>query len=180
MIRKRQNDAFLEWIRTYDAILRKIARAYAPFGEHEDLHQDLLIALWHAVPLYRAQAKPSTFIYRVALNCAMNWTRNRARYLQRHVELGEQATRLPAAPNAQREGSGDRERLVEKLYAALATLPDADRSLALLHLDALSYREIAEVLGITENNVGVKLNRVRKRLAEQLRQMEHEGKGNVK
>ena len=176
MIPKRQNDVFLEWILSYDAILWKIARTYAPPGEHEDLHQDLLIALWHAVPLYRDQAKPSTFIYRVALNGALNWTRNRQRYLRRHVELDEIATPRSVCPNVQQESSGDQERRVEQLYAALGTLPEADRSLALLLLDDLSYREIAEVLGITENNVGVKLNRVKKRLTEQLRKLEYEAK----
>ncbi|HYP09271.1 MAG TPA: RNA polymerase sigma factor [Bryobacteraceae bacterium] len=161
------NQTFLDWVLTYDAILWKIARSYAPYGEHTDLHQDLLIALWHAAPLYRDHAKPSTFIYRVALNCALNWSRNRARYHRRYVELDETAIPVVAAPEMQ-----EQERRVELLYAALAALPEADRSLALLHLDGISYRDIAEVLGITENHVGVKLNRVRKRLAEQLRRME--------
>ncbi len=176
MIRKEQNDRFLEWILSYDAILWKIARTYASFGERQDLHQDLLIALWHAVPLYRDQAKPSTFIYRVALNCALNWTRNRQRYLRRHIELDETARSLPATPNARPDSLGDQDRRVEQLYAALATFPEADRSLVLLYLDDLSYCEIAEVLGITETNVGVKLSRAKKRLAEQLRQSEHPGK----
>ncbi len=180
MIRRTQNEIFLEWVLDYDAILWKIARTYAPFGDHADLHQDLLIALWHAVPLYRDQAKPSTFIYRVALNSALNWNRNRERYLRRHVELDEAASGLAVTRDPQQGGSGEQEQRVEQLYAALGTLPEADRSLALMHLDGLSYRELGEILGITENNVGVKLNRVRKRLAEQLHQMENEGKGRVK
>lgn len=169
MIQPTQNEVFLAWIREYDAILWKVARSYAPFGEHEELHQDLLISLWRAAPLYRDQSKPSTFIYRVALNGALNWTRNRQRHQQRHVALDE--SHRPAAPI-----SGERERRVEQLYAALAMLAGADRSLALLYLDALSYREMAEVLGITESNVGVKVNRMKKRLAEALRQIEHTGK----
>ena len=160
-----QNARFVEWARSYDAVLWKIARSYAPAGEHEALHQDLLIALWHAAPLYRAQAKPSTFIYRVALNSAMNWSRSRTRYGRRHVALDEKSAQAPAKES----GSDERERQVEQLYAALATLSEADRSIALLYLDELSYREIADVLGITESNVGVRLNRVKKRLMERLR-----------
>lgn len=169
MIPNGHSQVFLEWVLTYDSILWKIARSYASAGEHNDLHQDLLIALWHAAPLYRDQAKPSTFIYRVALNCALNWSRNRVRYHRRHVEFDETAQDFAVHPD---EHASQQERRVELLYAALAALPEADRSLALLHLDGLNYREIAEILGITENNVGVKLNRVRKRLAEQLRQTE--------
>jgi RNA polymerase sigma-70 factor (ECF subfamily) len=78
--------------------------------------------------------------------------------------LDEKAAQTPAVGNSAEE----RERRVERLYAALATLSDADRSIALLYLDQLSYREIAEVLGITESNVGVRLNRVKKRLIERL------------
>lgn len=159
-----QNARFVEWARTYDAVLWKIARSYAPAGEHGALHQDLLIALWHAAPLYRDEAKPSTFIYRVALNCALNWSRSRTRYGQRHVALDEKSAQARAAEG----GAGERERQVEQLYAALTTLSEADRSIALLYLDELSYREIADVLGITESNVGVRLNRVKRRLMERL------------
>ncbi len=156
VIGKQRDESFVEWVTTYDAILWKVARSYAPLGEHEELHQDLLIALWNAIPLYREQAKASTFIYRVSLNCALNWTRARARYQRRHVELHDVAVT-----------SVDREP-VDRLYRALGMLSEADRSIALLYLDDLSYREIGEVLGITESNVGVKLHRVKKTLTELL------------
>jgi RNA polymerase sigma-70 factor (ECF subfamily) len=159
-----QNARFVEWARTYAAVLWKIARSYAPPGEHEALHQDLLIALWHAAPLYRDEAKPSTFIYRVALNKALNWSRSETRYRQRHVELDEKSAEAPVIDS----GAVERERQVEQLYAALAALSESERSIALLYLDDLSYREIADVLGITESNVGVRLNRVKKRLMERL------------
>ena len=95
----------------------------------------------------------------------MNWSRSRTRYGRRHVALDEKSAQAPSKDNE----SDERERQVEQLYAALATLSEADRSIALLYLDELSYREIADVLGITESNVGVRLNRVKKRLMERLR-----------
>ncbi len=159
-----QNARFVEWARTYDAVLWKIARSYAPAGEHEALHQDLLIALWHAAPLYRHEAKPSTFIYRVALSSALNWSRSQTRYRRRHVVLDEKSAQAPVVASGARE----RERQVEQLYAAMTALSGADRSIALMYLDELSYREIADVLGISESNVGVRLNRVKKRLMERL------------
>jgi RNA polymerase sigma-70 factor (ECF subfamily) len=61
------------------------------------------------------------------------------------------------------------EEIVRQLYVAIRQLPKLDASLALMHLDGLSYREMSEVLGITESNVGVKLNRIRKQLAEMLK-----------
>ena len=59
--------------------------------------------------------------------------------------------------------------IVERLYAAIRQLPKVDASLAFMHLDGLSYQEMAEVLGISENYIGVKLNRIRKHLADQLK-----------
>ena len=59
--------------------------------------------------------------------------------------------------------------IVEKLYAAIRQLPKVDASLALMHLDGVSYHEMAEVLGISENYIGVKLNRIRKQIADQLK-----------
>jgi RNA polymerase sigma-70 factor (ECF subfamily) len=64
--------------------------------------------------------------------------------------------------------------MVRQLYAAIRQLPKLDASLALMHLDGLSYREMSEVMGITESNVGVKLNRIRKQLAEMLKGTDHE------
>lgn len=55
--------------------------------------------------------------------------------------------------------------LVEQLYAAIHQLPDSDVALVLLYLDDMSYCEMASVLGISESNVGVKLNRAKKALA---------------
>lgn len=143
---------FEAWLQQHGAILYKIARSYASPTDRDDLHQDLLIALWEALPFYRSESKPQTFIYRVALNRALNWTRTRRPY----VELKD----LPApAPNHDH---------LDQLYAAIAELPELDRSLILLHLDGLTYAEIAQVLGLSETNIGARLTRLRQRLKETL------------
>jgi RNA polymerase sigma-70 factor (ECF subfamily) len=64
--------------------------------------------------------------------------------------------------------------VVERLYAAIRQLPKGEAALVLLYLDDLSYREIAEVLGISESNVGVKLNRARKVLGELMKEVVYE------
>jgi RNA polymerase sigma-70 factor (ECF subfamily) len=63
---------------------------------------------------------------------------------------------------------------VEQLYAAIRKLPKSDAALVLLYLDGLSYRDIADVLGISESNVGVKLNRAKKALSEQMKGPAHD------
>jgi RNA polymerase sigma-70 factor (ECF subfamily) len=68
----------------------------------------------------------------------------------------------------------DNEEALKRLYAAIRALPKVDAALVMLHLDGLSYRETAEVLGISESNVGVKLTRARKALADLMKEVAHE------
>ena len=93
----------------------------------------------------------------------MIWKRGETRRHAKHEKFFE----LNIAP--ENSPSAHDEELVEKLYVAIRQLPLLDASLALMHLDGVSYREMSEVLGITESNVGVRLNRVRKQLAEMLK-----------
>jgi RNA polymerase sigma-70 factor (ECF subfamily) len=151
----------------HGAILWKAARSFAPPDQWNELHQDLLVALWESVPAYRGEAKLSTFIYRVAFNRALNWSREWRRNRDRFQPL-ETIPEPSASPDVRRD---ETQKLIDRLYAAIADLPDVDRSLALLYLDDLSYREMAEVLGISESNVGVRLNRIRKRLAEEFEEV---------
>ena len=74
------------------------------------------------------------------------------------------------APDA-RHQQNDR---LEALYAAIRRLPRADRSLVLLHLDGLAYRDIAQITGLTENQVGVTLTRARQKLQLLLKEIRHE------
>jgi RNA polymerase sigma-70 factor, ECF subfamily len=103
----------------------------------------------------------------VAFNTALAWRRGERRRRVGH----ETFLKFDVSPQSQpghAEALPEKE-IVERLYAAIRQLPKVDASLALMHLDGLSYSEMAEVVGISENYIGVKLNRVRKQLAEQLK-----------
>ncbi|MGH9626897.1 MAG: sigma-70 family RNA polymerase sigma factor, partial [Bryobacteraceae bacterium] len=71
MNRTEQNKTFAAWVESHNAILWKVARSFAPEEDQEDLHQDLLVALWQALPAFRQDSKVSTFVYRVAFNRAL-------------------------------------------------------------------------------------------------------------
>lgn len=130
--------------------------------------QELLLAVWKAIPAFRLEAQPSTFIYRVTHNAAMTWQRTRRNY-RRKVEqfstMGPVAEAGGAAPDAER---------LEGLYAAIRALSPLDRSLILLSLDGLSYREMAALHGLSEGNVGARLTRLRQKLATTLKEACHE------
>jgi RNA polymerase sigma-70 factor (ECF subfamily) len=137
-----------------------------------DLFQDVLLQVWSSIPSFRGEAKETTWIYRVAFNTALAWRRGEQRRRKGH----ETFLKLDTSPQVQPshvDSLPERE-IVEQLYAAIRQLPQVDASLALMLLDGLSYQEMADVLGISENYIGVKLNRIRKQLADQLKGATHE------
>jgi RNA polymerase sigma-70 factor (ECF subfamily) len=145
----------------------RVARSYADTEEdRQELIQEILLQVWLSIPRFERKAKPSTWIYRVALNTALAWQRRDQR--QRRRRFRPLVWAMDVATN-ETEQAHEWER-IERLYTAIRRLPKADAALVLLYLDDLSYREIAEILGISEVNVGVKLNRVRKALAELMKE----------
>jgi RNA polymerase sigma-70 factor, ECF subfamily len=160
--REEQHQRFVEWAHAFDSMLWKAARSFATGADQDDLHQELLLALWRAVPAFRGEAKPSTFVYRVVYNYALTWTRKPNRH-----EVGlEQAADLAA-----HAGGDETETQLEKLYEQIRDLKPLDRTLVLLYLDEIGYREMAEITGLSESNVGVRLNRVKKLLARRLQEV---------
>lgn len=156
---------FQAWLEAHRGIVVKVTRSFirAP-ADAADLQQELLLQLWLSLSSYAGQAKPSTWIYRVCLNTALTWRRGTTRR-EKHLAPEADVTRLPADAASPADQAGERE-LLEQLYAAIHALPDFDRALVLLSLDGLAYREITEITGLNENQVGVALTRARRRLAQ--------------
>ena len=163
-----QETIFRRWLNDHLGLMLKLVRAGAATPEdQDDLFQEVLVNVWSSIRAFRGEARETTWIYRVAFNTTMAWRRGEwrrrrghERFLKFDVSPQLQPSHLDSLP--QRE-------MVERLYAAIRQLPKVDASLALMHLDGLSYQEMAEVLGISENYIGVKLNRIRKQLADQLK-----------
>jgi len=153
----------MHWLGEHGAAVMKVARAYTLTSDDcQDLAQEILLQAWRSLPNFAGKASPGTWFYRVALHTAMNWQRkDKPRRTRQQPLLDVQILAVDAASSAQQAQQRD---MVEQLYKAIHQLPKADAALVLLYLDELSYREMAEVLGISENNVGVKLNRAKKAL----------------
>lgn len=152
---------FEAWIASHKAILFKVARAYGnSSADRDDLFQEIALQVWHSVPAFRGDATVSTWIYRIALNSAMTWLRNQKKHGLGRQELDAMDGVLVAAP--------DVDPRLEWIYQCIAELDEVNRSLALLLLDGYSYREMSSILGLTESNVGVKINRIKSLLAQKL------------
>jgi RNA polymerase sigma-70 factor (ECF subfamily) len=168
MTAQQQETIFRRWLDAHIGLMLKVVRGCsASPADQDDLFQDVLLQLWSSIPAFRGEAKETTWIYRVAWNTALAWRRGERRRREGH----ETFIKFSPAPEVQPSHveSQLEEEIVEQLYAAIRQLPKVDASLALMHLDGLSYQEMAEVLGISENYIGVKLNRIRKQLADQLK-----------
>jgi len=158
---------FKDWIERYKAILLRIVRSFAAQpSDQDDLFQEILLQLWISLPKFAGQSEESTWIYRVAFNTALTWKRGGKRKSRNLFLLPPD--QMPETESKQNPGS-DAQQVVEKLYQAIHSMSIVDASLVLLALDGLPYKQMAEVLGITENNVGARLTRAKAKLAELLK-----------
>lgn len=164
--REAREARFRELVRENRARLRRIARAYAADRhDAEDLHQEILLEAWRSLDSYEGEARPGTWLYRVALNTALDHDRK----LTARREARADEEDLPRGSDFPRPDEwDDRRRRVERLYDAVDRLDEADRGLVVMYLDGCSYREMSAVMGITENYVGVKLHRLKEQLADML------------
>jgi len=156
---------FTRWLTEYGGLMRKVVRSFAPRPEdQDDLFQEIALQLWSSIPSFREEARASTWVYRVSLNTALTWQRGERRRRKRHEPL----LAPDGVPDSQAgdTGASDKQGMLGWVYEQLRLLRPIDRALMLLYLDGVSYREMAGILGISESNVGVKLSRIKGRLAQ--------------
>jgi RNA polymerase sigma factor (sigma-70 family) len=164
-----QEQRFADWTRDHSAVLHHVINGFAAGDDRNDLLQEVLLAVWKSIPAFRGQARPTTYLYRVCHNAALLWIRTEKNYRRRNARF---VAMTPDVPGTDADAVTD-ERLT-KLYAAIRQLKPLERSLILMSLDGLSYREMAAVLGLSESNVGVKLNRIKNQLTQTLKGNENE------
>ena len=125
--------------------------------EIDDLFQEILIRLWNGFDTYEGRSDAKTWIYRVALNTAINQDKKERRRIQT-VPLTVDIDPYEADdPSAQQ---------IRELYDRISRLDLIDRSLILLWLEGVSYDEIGAIIGITPNHVGVRLLRIKEKLVK--------------
>ena len=157
MTEKEQQQIFGDWLSQHKAVIFKIVRAYTfTVMEQDDLFQEIIIQVWHSVPNFRGEASVVTWLYRIALNTAIKWTKKERK--QVHSET------LEGVQHILQEGRMQPDERLTWLYEEIYRLDEIDRSVTLLLLDGFSYKEMASILGISESNVGVKINLNNKQL----------------
>ncbi len=127
----------------------------------EDYIQEIIIEVWKAYPNFRKQSKFSTWMYRVALNSAIDILR-KEKNQPKTINLSQSELDIPDNP-----GNKESEKK-EKLYRAINQLSDIEKAIIILYLEDYSYKEISEIVGISETYTGVKINRIKTELQKKL------------
>lgn len=159
-------ERFVELLQEYHGPLVRLTASYESVPQsREDLLQDIRIALWLALPKFRGQSSMRTFVYRIAHNRALThvWRRNRAAPSEPIDELAL----MDMKPSPERAAIAAADR--DQLFRAVRQLPLGLRQVISLALEDVPNGEISAILGISENNVAVRLTRARNTLRDHMR-----------
>ncbi|MDA7915934.1 RNA polymerase sigma factor [Verrucomicrobia bacterium] len=167
MTEPEQLKIFEDWLERHQGLLFKVVRAYA-FNQHDqdDLFQEITSQVWNSIPRFERRSAETTWLYRVAIYAALGWTKKEVKHRQNKEAIQEGAHALLPSKSSNPQ--------LDWLYEQIAELDMVDRSITLMMLDGFSYKDISETLGISESNVGVKLNRIKKHLTQLSNDKHHE------
>jgi RNA polymerase sigma-70 factor, ECF subfamily len=159
---------FETWLGQHKGLLFKVVRAYASTPtDQDDLFQEVVIQVWHSIPAFRQESSVPTWVYRIAINTAIKWVGKERKH--------NQAEAIDSIQHLLQENKVEIDERLEWLYSEIHQMNEIDRSIALLLLDGFSYKEMAGILGITESNVGVKINRIKKQLIVKSKKYDYHG-----
>ena len=163
-----RDDMFHRILAEYGEALMRLVNSYEyNQGDAEDLYQEICIAVWQALDRFRGDCSERTFVYRVAHNKSLT---HRGRKKPAPISLHDAGPLVDTGEDI--EVVRDRMQRQQRLLEAIRQLPEIQRQIVVLSLEGLPQKEIAEVVGTSENNIAVRLNRARKALKSILEQKE--------
>lgn len=156
-----RQDRFLILLDEHKKILYKVASSYCRNpADRQDLVQEIAVQLWRSFDRYDEGYRFSTWMYRIALNVAISFYRSETRRSRNTVPAEESLLEIAADPPEPAETDDG----LRRLHELIGQMNGLDKALILLVLDGNRYDTIAEILGISETNVGTKISRIKQRL----------------
>ena len=151
---------FISLLNEHQRIIHKVCNLYMDaHADREDLFQEITLQAWKAYGNFRGDAKFSTWLYRVALNTAITFFRKE----KRQPDIFSTETIPDFRSNDEYDPI---EEQVKAMYAAIGELSKIDKAIVMLYLEDYNYNDIGDMMGITANNVAVKMNRIKTKLKE--------------
>ena len=158
-------EKFISIIKENQRLIYKICYTYCKNSEsRKDLEQEIIVQLWKSLSRFDGRVKISTWIYQVALNTAFLFHRNEAKHKENKVYIDKSV--FSVADTSLEKEPDER---IAKLYRFIYTLDELDKALMMLYLEDSRYKDIAEILGITETNVATKISRIKSKLKDYFR-----------
>lgn len=149
-------EKFIKSIGKHQKIILKVCKLYRDnLEDQEDLFQEIVYQLWKSYPNFKGESKIGTWIYRIAFNTAIVRFRKKKISITNYDNIPEKFH--PTLENTYPENE-------ERIFKLLQSLNSIEKSIITLHLEDYTYKEIASIIGISESNVGVKLNRIKNKL----------------
>lgn len=146
-------------IQENERVILKVCNVYCREQEdRDDLYQDILIQLWKSFPSFEKRSKITTWIYRIAFNTAISRFRK-----QKKIPIIE-----PISDQLLPDSCSDDDENIQFLYLAIEDLNKIEKAIMMLYLDGTKYKEIGEIMGLSESNVGFKINQIKGKLREKL------------
>lgn len=156
---------FEELVKQYKRTIYSVCYMFSRDNEEiNDLFQEILVRLWLGFDQFEQRSSVNTWVYRIALNTAIN-SDKRAKRRPQTVPLSTDID-----PYDPQDSSLEQ---VRQLYALINQLDVMDRGLVLLWLEGIGYDEIAAIMGITVANVGIKLHRIKEKLVQKSKSVTH-------
>lgn len=158
---KTREERFATILGEFGSVISGICFSYSTNKDDlKDLRQDILINIWKGLGSFRGDSSLSTWVYRVALNTCVSTVRKRRKH---HSTIP-----LDGICEPHDETDNESRERIEALHRVITTLSPLDKAVITMWLDERKYEEIAEVTGISRNNVAVRINRIKQKLADKL------------
>ncbi|MEO1052490.1 MAG: sigma-70 family RNA polymerase sigma factor [Bacteroidota bacterium] len=153
-----QQKDFVALIQMHSGIIHKVIHLHLDDSDDKkDLYQEIMYQAWKSVKNFRHDSRFSTWLYRVSLNTVLTYNRK-----SKKLNTSNGIENLEVAPISENSDRSD------KLFLAIKRLNDIDKTIVTLHLDDYDNQEIADITGLTKNNVAVKLHRIKESLTKML------------
>lgn len=158
-----EKDKFISVIKDNQCLIYKICYSYCSNPENrKDLQQEILVQLWNSFLKFDGRVKISTWIYKIAINTAISYYRNDCKHIDKNVPIDASIISI-----SNFETDSEQDENIIMLYKFIERLNEMDKALILLYLDDNKYKEIADILGISETNVATKISRIKNNLKKQ-------------
>lgn len=156
---KNLENIFLTALEQHQQKLYRICSVYSKDAdETKDLFQETLVTIWQAMPSFKTESSIGTWMYRITLNVCLRFRSNSIKKQKKFPPINS-----ISIESAQIENKEQNEQLI-KLRNCIKKLNEADKAVITLYLEELPYKEISNVLGLSENNIAVKIKRIKKKL----------------